>query len=181
MPDLLAHYLASYLVARALIGSRRALLVAFVGLLPDVDAVFMVHRWVTHSIPIVLIASVPLLVLTLAYRRRYVGVVVVAVLIYMLHIVMDVFTGLTPILWPLAPAIGVVLEVNGVSNGESVVITPRVDVAVEPADFTRRDYIEGPIVAETGLMLAVVVAVASAVEYIARRLRHAQPMGVRLW
>jgi hypothetical protein len=49
MPDLLTHYMASYLVARALVGPRRALLLAFVGLLPDVDALLLVHRWVTHS------------------------------------------------------------------------------------------------------------------------------------
>ncbi len=59
MPDLLTHYMASYLVARALVGPRRALLLAFVGLLPDVDALLLVHRWVTHSVPVELLASAP--------------------------------------------------------------------------------------------------------------------------
>ncbi len=75
MPDLLTHYMASYLVAKALVGPRRALLLAFVGLLPDVDALLLVHRWVTHSIPVALLDSAPLLVLTYTYRRGYFGVV----------------------------------------------------------------------------------------------------------
>jgi membrane-bound metal-dependent hydrolase YbcI (DUF457 family) len=170
MPDLLTHYIASYLVARALIEPRRALLLAFVGLLPDVDALLLVHRWVTHSIPVALLASAPLLALTYAYRRGYFGVVVLAVLLYTMHVVMDVFTGLTPIMWPLAPALAVNIEVNGAYSVNGVRVTPGFEVVVGPVDFARRDSVEGPLVSETGLMLALVVALISLVEYTSRRL-----------
>jgi membrane-bound metal-dependent hydrolase YbcI (DUF457 family) len=170
MPDLLTHYMASYLVARALVEPRRALLLAFVGLLPDVDALLLVHRWVTHSIPVELLASAPLLALTYAYRRGYVGVVVLAVLLYTLHIVMDVFTGLTPALWPLAPALAVNIEVNGVYSVNGVRVTPGFEVIVGPVDFARRDPVEGPLVSETGLMLALIVALISLIKYASRRL-----------
>jgi hypothetical protein len=170
MPDLLTHYMASYLVARALVGPRRTLLLAFVGLLPDVDALLLVHRWVTHSIPVELLASAPLLALTYTYRREYFGVVVLAVLLYTTHVVMDVFTGLTPIMWPLAPALAVNIEVNGVYGVNGVRVTPGFEVVVGPVDFARRDSVEGPLVSETGLMLALVVALISLVEYTSRRL-----------
>jgi hypothetical protein len=170
MPDLLTHYTASYLVAKALVGPRRALLLAFVGLLPDVDALFLVHRWVTHSIPVELLASAPLLVLTYAYRRGYFGVAVLAVLLYTLHIVMDLLTGLTPALWPLAPALAVNIEVNGAYSVNGVRVTPGFEVIVGPVDFARRDSVEGPLVSETGLMLVLVVALTSLVEYASRRL-----------
>jgi membrane-bound metal-dependent hydrolase YbcI (DUF457 family) len=170
MPDLLTHYIASYLVARALIEPRRALLLAFVGLLPDVDALLLVHRWVTHSIPVALLASAPLLALTYTYRREYFGVVVLAVLLYTTHVVMDVFTGLTPIMWPLAPALAVNIEVNGAYSVNGVRVTPGFEVVVGPVDFARRDSVEGPLVSETGLMLALVVALISLVEYTSRRL-----------
>jgi len=63
MPDLLAHYLVSYLVARTIVEPRYALIIAFVGVVADVDALLGVHRWITHSVLIVLLASTPLLVL----------------------------------------------------------------------------------------------------------------------
>jgi hypothetical protein len=170
MPDLLTHYMASYLVAKAIVEPRRALLLAFVGLLPDVDALLLVHRWVTHSIPVALLASAPLLALTYAYRREYVGVTVLAVLLYTLHIVMDLLTELTPALWPLTPALAVNIEVNGAYSVNGVRVTPGFEVIVGPVDFARRDSVEGPLVSETGLMLALLVALISLIEYASRRL-----------
>jgi membrane-bound metal-dependent hydrolase YbcI (DUF457 family) len=162
--------MASYLIAKALVGPRRALLLALVGLLPDVDALLLVHRWVTHSIPVELLASTPLLALTYTYRRGYFGVAVLAVLLYTLHIVMDLLTGLTPALWPLAPALAVDIEVKGAYSVNGVRVTPGFKVVVEPVDFARRDSVEGPLVSEMGLMLALVVALISLVEYTSRRL-----------
>jgi hypothetical protein len=162
--------MASYLVARALVEPRRALLLAFVGLLPDVDALLLVHRWVTHSIPVALLALTPLLALTYAYRRGYVGVAVLAVLLYIVHVVMDVFTGLTPIMWPLAPALAVNIGVNGVYGVDGVRVTPGFEIIVGPVDFARRDSVEGPLVSETGLMLALVVALISLIECASWRL-----------
>jgi membrane-bound metal-dependent hydrolase YbcI (DUF457 family) len=161
--------MASYLVARALVEPRRALLLAFVGLLPDVDALLLVHRWVTHSIPVALLASTPLLALTYAYRRGYVGVAVLAVLLYILHIVMDLLTGLTPALWPLTPALTVNIEVNGAYSVNGVRVTPGFEVVVEPVDFARRDLVEGPLVSETGLVLLVVATVLTIVGYFANK------------
>jgi membrane-bound metal-dependent hydrolase YbcI (DUF457 family) len=169
MPDLLTHYTASYLVAKALVEPRRALLLAFVGLLPDVDALLLVHRWVTHSIPVALLALAPLLALTYAYRREYVGVAVLAVLLYTLHIVMDLLTGLTPALWPLTPALAVNIEVNGAYSVNGVKVTPGFEVVVEPVDFARRDLVEGPLVSETGLVLLVVAIVLTIVGYFANK------------
>jgi membrane-bound metal-dependent hydrolase YbcI (DUF457 family) len=163
--------MASYLVARALVRSRRALLLAFVGLLPDVDALLLVHRWVTHSIPVALLALAPLLALTYAYRRGYVGVAVLAVLLYTLHIVMDVFTGLTPALWPLTPALAVNIEVNGAYSVNGVRVAPGFEVVVGPVDFARRDSVEGPLVSERGLVLALIVALISLAEYYASKSR----------
>jgi hypothetical protein len=162
--------MASYLVARALVGPRRALLLALVGLLPDVDALLLVHRWVTHSIPVELLASAPLLALTYAYKRGYFGVAVLAVLLYTLHIVMDLLTGLTPALWPLAPALALNIGVNGVYSVDGVRVTPGFEVVVGPVDFARRDSVEGPLVSETGLMIALVATLTLLIECASRRL-----------
>ena len=169
MPDLLTHYMASYLIARTIVEPRRALLLALLGLLPDVDVLLLVHRWVTHSIPVELLASAPLLALTYTYRRGYFGVAVLAVLLYTLHMVMDLLTGLTPALWPLAPALALNIGVNGVYGVDGVRVTPGFEVVVGPVDFARRDSFEGPLVSETGLVLALIVALISLAEYYASK------------
>jgi hypothetical protein len=109
--------------------------------------------------------------LTYSYKRGYVGVAVLAVLLYTLHVVMDLLTGLTPALWPLAPALAVNIEVNGVYGVDGVRVTPGFEVVVGPVDFARRDSVEGPLVSETGLMLVLLVALISLIEYASRRLR----------
>ena len=50
MPDALAHYAVSYLVASRVTKHKYALFIALIGLLPDIDVLLRVHRWVTHSI-----------------------------------------------------------------------------------------------------------------------------------
>jgi hypothetical protein len=108
--------------------------------------------------------------LTYAYRREYVGVSVFAVLLYTMHVVMDVFTGLTPALWPLTPAVALNIEVNGVYGVNGVRVTPGFEIVVGPVDFARRDSVEGPLVSETGFMLALLVTLISLIECASRRL-----------
>jgi hypothetical protein len=95
---------------------------------------------------------------------------VLAVLLYTLHIVMDLLTGLTPALWPLAPALAVNIEVNGVYSVDGVKVTPGFEVVVGPVDFARRDLVEGPLVSETGLVLLVVAIVLTIVGYFANKI-----------
>jgi glycosyltransferase involved in cell wall biosynthesis len=61
-------------------------------------------------------------------------------------------------------------------NGVRVI--PGFEVIVGPVDFARRDSVEGPLVSETGLMLALVVALTSLVKYASRRLGGLQRLGV---
>jgi len=64
MPDALAHYAVSYLVASRVTKHKYALFIALIGLLPDIDVLLKVHRWVTHSIvPVALIASATAVIL----------------------------------------------------------------------------------------------------------------------
>ena len=71
MLDLLARYLVSYLIARAIIELRYALIIAFVGVIADIDALLGVHRWITHSTLVVPLASIPLLALAYVLGERY--------------------------------------------------------------------------------------------------------------
>uniref|UniRef100_A0A7J3Z5T6 Metal-dependent hydrolase n=1 Tax=Ignisphaera aggregans TaxID=334771 RepID=A0A7J3Z5T6_9CREN len=170
MPDLLAHYLVSYLIARTIVEPRYALIIAFVGLFPDVDALLGVHRWVTHSVLVALLASTPLLALAYLSGGRYVKVVLLALLLYTLHLVLDLFTGPTPILYPLVGSIWVKLKVIGLYSDTGIALTPRVTVETTKPDFTPQPAIEGPIVSEVGIILAVVTALVLVLEYLGKKM-----------
>ena len=84
MPDLLTHYASSVLVARTKLGLKKSLLLGLAGLLPDIDILLHVHRWVTHSFILAIAVATPLLTLTYKYRRSFEAVALAAT-IYLLH------------------------------------------------------------------------------------------------
>jgi membrane-bound metal-dependent hydrolase YbcI (DUF457 family) len=165
MPDLLAHYASSVLVARVRVDTRIALLIGLVGLIPDVDALLRIHRWITHSLVLLALIATPVVALVYWYKRRYFGIALTILLIYTLHLLLDIFTGPTPILYPLADSIWVKIQVNGASTATGITVTPSITVATMKPDFTRRETVEGPLVTETGAIIAVVTAVILLLEY----------------
>jgi len=172
VPDLLTHYLSSYLVAQALVKRRHAILIAFAGLLADLDALLRIHRWATHSLVTLLAVSTPLLLLLYTYRREYLKIAMLALLLYTLHIALDIFTAPTPALWPLAPSLWLRVEVNGASTTSGIAVTPTITATIKPVDFTQREAVEGPIISETGLALAITTAILTAAQNLANKRRN---------
>lgn len=102
MPDVLTHYSLSLLIAARFYPLRKALVIASLGVVPDLDAVFLIHRAPTHSI------FIPLLFLT---SRRQLGRI--AAFLWTLHIAMDLFTGAVPIFAPfINSGLAISLNVN---------------------------------------------------------------------
>jgi len=160
LPDAAAHYVVSLLIASRVVRLRYALLLALAGLLPDIDALFRVHRWFTHSIFVAALASCTAAVLALAVDRRFLRYAVTASALYMLHIVFDVFTAPTPILWPLVNSnIMVSVFVDGVITAGGASIAPSIAVISEAVDFAPRQVVEGPILTPLGV-IAVIATVA---------------------
>jgi membrane-bound metal-dependent hydrolase YbcI (DUF457 family) len=159
MPDPLTHYLASYLISSRIAKPKYSLLIALAGLLPDIDVVFRIHRWVTHSLVLVALIATPVITLVYWYKRRYLGLASIILLTYTLHLLLDIFTGPTPILYPLADSLWVKIQVNGVSTTTGISITPSITMTTVKPDFTQRKIVEGPLVTESGAILAVVTAV----------------------
>jgi membrane-bound metal-dependent hydrolase YbcI (DUF457 family) len=172
MSDLLAHFASSVLVARVRVDARVALLVGLVGLIPDVDALLRTHRWITHSLVLVALFATPLIILVYWRGRRYFGLASATLLIYTLHLLLDVFTGLTPTLYPLADSIWVKIQVNGASTAVGITVNPSITVATVKPDFTQREIVEGPLVTETGAVLAVLTAVILLLECYFRARNH---------
>ena len=72
--------------------------------------------------------------------------------LYALHITLDALTSLTPALWPLAPSIWRIV-VSGRISPQEPALAATAAVATSPTDFTRKPYVEGPLMSETGPVL----------------------------
>lgn len=170
MPDLLTHYALSLLVASRVFRFRVAAFIALAGLLPDVDVLFLVHRWVTHSLVLTMVAGVLVLAVTVWFSKSAVIPVSVVFALYATHIVMDALTSPTPVLWPLIGlSHAVKINVNGLLSSGDVALIPAISIESAPLEFTRRYFIEGPIVSEYGVVIALAVAAALLVEFLAGR------------
>jgi membrane-bound metal-dependent hydrolase YbcI (DUF457 family) len=169
MPDLLAHYALSVLVAKTRVSAKWALLLGLIGLLPDIDVLLRIHRWLTHSLVVITLVATPLLALIhLRWRGKF-GLALLALLIVALHPVIDMFTGQTPILWPLIDSVWIRVLVNGMTSSRGVTITASIAVITSRPSFTEREVVEGPIVTEVGTILAVVATVVLVLDYFKTR------------
>ncbi len=173
MPDALAHYAVSYLVASRVTKPKQALFIALIGLLPDIDVLLRVHRWVTHSIvPVALVASATTVIL-LHTKRNYLKHLALAITLYTLHIVLDTFVAPTPLLWPLTnQAYMLQAGIDGIITTNSIDIIPQTNIVVEQADFAPRPAIEEPIISPTGLIIAVGAAAVLLAEHLAKPVRR---------
>lgn len=153
MPDLLTHYATSYLVASRLAnGRKKALLVAFFGLAPDLDVFFHVHRYISHSILFPIALAVAALTL---HSPRWRKLLLTLSLLYTLHLALDVFTAPLPLFAPLSfTAYMVHFKVFG-RVGNEISIEPVVEVEI--VEHYSSAMAEGPIVSTTGAMFLVAV------------------------
>ncbi len=83
------------------VGFKKALPLSLFALMPDLDALFLVHRSFTHSIPFLLSLAAPLLLTLYKFKPRLLRLGFVALLSMFSHLVLDLSAGYTPILWPL--------------------------------------------------------------------------------
>lgn len=155
MPDLLSHYALSFLISSRVGKFKYALLFALIGLLPDIDVLFRIHRWFTHSL--ILLACVALIVLSviLRFRRGLLTHTLFAFTLYALHTVLDLLMAPTPIFWPLVSVSYVLrIGINGSVSAEGVTLTSTIEVRTTTTDFTPKTSLEGPLISETGVVVA---------------------------
>lgn len=163
MPDLLTHYAVSLLIASRAMGFAKATLIAFIGLVPDLDILLGVHRWATHSLATALALSIPIALLVHHYHRDIAKYIAIAILLYATHIVLDTLASPTPLLWPIAGPITITVEISGRLEGLKPSIEPVIEIATEPiGPWPHID--RGPIASETGLITTTTIALALALE-----------------
>lgn len=135
---------------------KKALPISLFALLPDFDALILVHRSTSHSVIVVLLAALPFLLLTYRFKRNLFGYVCLASAAVMSHLALDVFSGFTPILWPLYDySVWIKSEVV-VSISNSAALSSNAQVVMEPTIF-RPVSLDAPLLTGGGVIVSVVL------------------------
>jgi membrane-bound metal-dependent hydrolase YbcI (DUF457 family) len=153
----LSHFILP-LAALLLLGEdlRTAAPLALLGLLPDLDALLLLHRSISHSVAVMGLLFLLLLLYARHYSPDHQRTVTLVFLVTASHPILDL-GGLTPILWPIYPySISVRLALNGVL-GEGLGLSPRVDIIQALPDFSKVTSIDYPLFTQEGLLLTVVL------------------------
>jgi len=101
VPELALHFAVPFALCAPVIGLRKAAIVSFVALLPDLDFVFQVHRSISHSLIVLFVGSLLLMMCMKRFRPQYSSFTFITCLALFSHPIMDMFSGATPALWPL--------------------------------------------------------------------------------
>ena len=157
MSDFLLHFAVPFAAFSYFRRPKEAFLLSLVALLPDVDVVLGVHRSWTHSAVVLLALSGATLLLIKALKPELLHLGLLAALALLSHLVLDIFTTHTPILWPLIPQ-SLFLSFDGrVIIGEGVQAYALIRVHAKPASFTRFDHLDAPICTSESFAVACIL------------------------
>jgi len=101
MPELALHFAVPFALSAPIIGVRKAVIVSFVSLLPDLDFLFNVHRSISHSFVLLLSGILVVILLVKEFKPRILRSVFVGGLGLLSHPIMDLFSGAIPFFWPI--------------------------------------------------------------------------------
>ncbi|MEM4474506.1 MAG: metal-dependent hydrolase [Candidatus Bathyarchaeia archaeon] len=101
MPEPALHFSVIFALSASRLGIKKTLILSAIALLPDLDALFHVHRSMSHSL--IILGLSWLLILTIIYtvKREYIGFRILCFLALLSHPIMDLFQNYTPILYPI--------------------------------------------------------------------------------
>lgn len=149
----LVHFTVPF-VALTLVGvsPKKAIPLALLALLPDLDALLLVHRSVSHSLVVMAAVMVPLMLV--AYRLRTWAL---AFFSLASHSFLDLFSGATPILWPLYDKAVDIQAALITHIGGSISFDANVKIWTEPINFSVGPSLDAPIFTGGGLVLSAVL------------------------
>jgi hypothetical protein len=145
---------------------REAFPLAFLGIVPDLDALLHVHRSLSHSFLFYIAVVLPPLLYSWYAGRGWEYHLVLAFAVLSSHSLMDLFSGYTPVLWPLMKnSYRINAGLNGhIGTGVSISGIWRLDN--QPTEFTRFHTVDYPIFTSQGIITSVILLLPVAVNII---------------
>jgi membrane-bound metal-dependent hydrolase YbcI (DUF457 family) len=161
--ELLIHFIIPFTVLMLLgIRFKKTFLFSLLALTPDFDVFFHIHRSLSHSIFVLLTPFI--LLLPFLWRFRLQKYAVLAFLVVASHPFLDMFTGYTPIFWPLYDqSLWVVLE-STAKLGSIPNLALNLKILTEPTIFTYSETFEGVLFTSQGIIVSALLFLTSLVK-----------------
>jgi len=156
MPELLLHFSIPFALSAPIIGVRRALVVGFISILPDLDVLFHVHRSISHSIVLLSIIVVACILLSHMIGRGA-KFVTASGLGLLSHPLLDLFQSSTPVLYPLSRYSYHISPELFVSISEEIIPRPAISIESEPVNFIHFHSVDAPIFTDTGFIISLLL------------------------
>jgi|GEM_PF-1002306 len=133
---------------------KKALPISVIALIPDLDALFHVHRSTSHSIMIPIAVATLLLLPRRVYSRNFIAL---ALLTASSHSIVDLFTGYTPIFWPLC-SYSIWLQIGLAAHiGSSPSLNLSGQLLVKPTSFQAFQSLDTPLFTGEGLIVSMMM------------------------
>jgi membrane-bound metal-dependent hydrolase YbcI (DUF457 family) len=102
MPEPLLHFIIPlFLLIMLGFNLKKSIIISSLAIIPDLDVIFHVHRSISHSIIFILALTIPTFLILNYLNIGKKSEMMTAILVILSHPFMDLFTGYTPIFWPL--------------------------------------------------------------------------------
>jgi hypothetical protein len=136
---------------------KRAFLLSLFTLLPDLDILINVHRFCSHSLILLLAIVIPLILIAVKFnRQKPLSLILFA---YASHLFLDLFTGYTPILWPLYSQ-DLWITFNLFAHLSSTpTYTLQATLQTQPTTFTRFASLDTPLFTNIGIAISILLIV----------------------
>ena len=135
---------------------RTAATLAILGILPDVDALLLLHRSLSHSIIVMALIIAPPLIYTRSRRPDLQHTLILAFLVLASHPILDLET-YTPILWPITSnSYSLKLSLNAVMQ-KGFSLKPAIVLNTVPTVFETAQGFDYPLFTENGVLIAVIL------------------------
>jgi len=149
---------------------RKAIVASAIALAPDVDLVLHVHRSLSHSFVVLATVAVAIMAFSLlmpaAKQRTFRSVMLLGAFGVASHVVLDLFQGLTPILWPLLKDSFWISTALRLHMGSATAVTGSAELVVEPTLFESFTSFDAPILTPEGLGISLIILAPSLVQVL---------------
>lgn len=161
----LIHFTIPFVVLIVLgLSPKKALPLALLALIPDLDALFLIHRSLSHSIVVLAAVFIPLTIVAYALKKDM-RTCALAFSSMASHILLDAFSGATPVLWPLyGNAIWVKADLI-IHVGGSMSLNSKMALLTEPVTFQTFKSLDAPFFTGEGLAVSFLLLAATLVGF----------------
>lgn len=146
------------------------MLISSLAVIPDLDVIFHVHRSVSHSVIFILAVTVPIVLILNYLEVGKKNELVIAILVILSHPFMDIFTGFTPILWPLFDRSVYILAQLTTNMNNILALNLIFKVNLDKVVFLQTTNSEGPIFTSQGFGMTLVLLIGLAMKYLSAKI-----------